>query len=106
MRRGDLVVVALQGEHGKPRPALVVQSDLFEQLPTVTVLPLTSQHINGPARVTIAPSAANGLQAASQIMVHRPQTITRTKVSRVIGRADDDTMIVVGRALAVFLGLG
>jgi len=72
MRRGDLVVVALQGEHGKPRPALVVQSDLFEQLPTVTVLPLTSQPIDGPARVTIAPSAANGLQAASQIMVHRP----------------------------------
>ena len=66
MQRGDLVVVALQGEHGKPRPALVVQSDLFTPLSTVTVLPLTSQHIDGPARVTITPSTANGLQAASR----------------------------------------
>ena len=106
MQRGDLVVVALQGDHGKPRPALVVQSDLFTPLSTVTVLPLTSQHIDGPARVTITPSTANGLQAASQIMVHRPQTITRSKVSRVIGHVDEDTMLAVSRALAVFLGLG
>ena len=42
MRRGDLVVVAMQGDHGKPRPALVIQSDLFDQLATVTVLPLIS----------------------------------------------------------------
>ena len=40
MQRGDLVVVAMQGDHGKPRPALVIQSDLFDELPTVTVLPL------------------------------------------------------------------
>jgi mRNA-degrading endonuclease toxin of MazEF toxin-antitoxin module len=25
--RGDIVTVALQGDHGKPRPALIVQSD-------------------------------------------------------------------------------
>jgi mRNA interferase MazF len=106
MRRGDLVVVAMQGEHGKPRPALVVQSNLFEQLPTVTVLPLTSQHIDGPARVSMAPSETNGLREASQVMVHRPQTITRAKVSRVIGQADEETMLAVTRALAVFLGLG
>ena len=29
MKRGDLVTIALQGDYGKPRPALVVQSDLF-----------------------------------------------------------------------------
>jgi mRNA interferase MazF len=106
VRRGDLIVVAMQGEHGKPRPALVVQSDLFEQLPTVEVLPLTSQRIEGPARVSVAPSARNGLQVASQIMVHRPQTINRAKVSRVIGHAEEETMLGVTRALAVFLGVG
>ena len=42
MQRGDLVVVAMQGDYGKPRPALVIQSGLFDELPTVTVLPLVS----------------------------------------------------------------
>jgi hypothetical protein len=35
----------------------------------------------------------------------RPQTIGRAKVSCVIGRADDETMLTVTRALAVFLDL-
>jgi mRNA interferase MazF len=106
MRRGDLVVVAMQGDHGKPRPALVIQSDLFDQLPTVTVLPLVSSGlVPAISRVDIAPSAANGLRLASQIVVHRPSTIRRDKISRVIGRADDVTMLTVTRALAVFLEL-
>jgi mRNA interferase MazF len=107
MQRGDLVVVAMQGDHGKPRPALVVQADLFDQLPTITVLPLvSSQLVPAITRVDIEPADANGLNAAlSQIVVHRPQTISRAKVSRVIGRVDDETMLTVTRALAVFLGL-
>ena len=36
MKRGDLVTVALQGEHAKPRPALVIQSDLFANLTSTT----------------------------------------------------------------------
>ena len=47
MRRGDLVTVALQGEQGKPRPALVVQTDHFAGLPAVTVLPLTGTLVEG-----------------------------------------------------------
>lgn len=37
MMRGDLVVVSLPGDHGKPRPALVIQSDLYAEHPSVTV---------------------------------------------------------------------
>ena len=64
MKRGDLVTVALQGEHGKPRPALVIQSDLFAQLTsTVTVALLTSTPVNAPLlRIPIEPSQADGLQ--------------------------------------------
>lgn len=43
IQRGDLVVVALSGDYGKPRPALVVQSDDFQALPSVTVLRITSE---------------------------------------------------------------
>ena len=106
MQRGDLVVVAMQGDYGKPRPALVIQTDLFDELPTITVLPLVSSElVPAITRVDIAASDANGLHAASQVVVHRPQTISRAKISRVIGRADDETMLTVTRALAVFLGL-
>ena len=43
MRRGDLVPVVLAGAYGKPRPALVIQSDLFALHPSLTVLPVTSE---------------------------------------------------------------
>src|SRR5437868_3134847 len=70
MKRGDLVVVALQGDYGKPRPALVVQSDLFDEHPSLTIAPVTSTIADAPLfRVTIEPTATNGLRAVSQIMV-------------------------------------
>jgi mRNA interferase MazF len=106
MQRGDLVVLAMQGDHGKPRPALVIQSDLFDGLSTVTVLPLVSSElVPAITRVDIAPSEANGLHAPSQIVVHRPATIRRDNISRVIGRAEEETMLTVTRSLALFLGL-
>ena len=47
MKRGDLVTVALQGEFGKPRPALIVQSDLFNtEHATLSVLPITSETVS------------------------------------------------------------
>ena len=106
MKRGDLVTVALQGEQGKPRPALVVQSDLFGELPAVTVLPITSTLVDAPLlRVTVEPSPQNGLNKRSQVMVDKPQTPPRGKLGVVIGQLDDATLLTVNRALAVFLGL-
>lgn len=106
MRRGDLVTVALQGEQGKPRPALVVQSDHFDGLASVTVLPITGTLIDAPLlRVAVEPTEQNGLARRSQIMVDKPQTPARGKVGPVIGHLDDATMVMVNRVLAVFLGL-
>jgi mRNA interferase MazF len=107
VRRGDLVTVALRGDAGKPRPALVVQADdLFADLPTIVVLPLTSKLADLPlTRVSMAPSAANGLRARSQVMVSRPQSCLREQVGAVIGRADASVMLEVGRKLALLLGL-
>ncbi|WP_367889521.1 type II toxin-antitoxin system PemK/MazF family toxin, partial [Vibrio cholerae] len=57
MHRGDLVPVAIQGDFGKPRPALIVQSDLFNAHESVTVLPVTSSTVDAPLlRVTVTPS--------------------------------------------------
>lgn len=107
MIRGDLVTVALPGDFGKPRPAVIVQSDLFNEThPTITLLPLTSEIRSAPQfRITVEPSPANGLRLVSQIMVDKPMTFQRDKIREPIGRMDDDTMIRVGRALAVWVGI-
>jgi mRNA interferase MazF len=105
MRRGDLVTVALQGDLGKPRPALVIQSDLFDMHPSITVLPVTSELRVAPLfRIAVNPAEGNGLTKPSQVMVDKPQSIAREKIGAVIGRLDDETMLAVNRALAVFLG--
>jgi mRNA interferase MazF len=106
MRRGDLVTVAAPGDFGKPRPALVVQSDLFEELPSVTLCLVTSALRNAPIfRITVDPSPENGLQRISQIQVDKTLTVARERVGRIIGRLDDATLLKVNRSLAVFLGI-
>jgi len=105
MRRGDLVTVALQGAYGKPRPALVVQSDLFADHPSVTLLPVTSDLRATPLfRIPIAPTAENGLQVPSQVMVDKAQSVPRETIGAAFGRLDDQSLVAVNRALAVFLG--
>jgi len=106
VRRGDLVTIALQGDFGKPRPGLVIQSDLFEEHPSVTVLPVTSELREGPLfRITVLPDERNGLKKPSQVMVDKSQTVPRDKVGEAFGQLDDDAMLSVNRALAVFLGI-
>jgi len=105
MRRGDLVTVALQGDLGKPRPALVIQSDLFDAHPSVAILPVTGELRNTPLfRIPVNPTEQNGLTKPSQVMVDKPQSVARKKIGSVFGRLDDETMLAVNRALAVFLG--
>lgn len=105
MNRGSLVTVALQGDYGKPRPALVIQSDLFNEHPSVTILPVTSELREVPLfRVTMLPDAANNLSQPSQVMVDKIQTVARNKVGGRFGQASDEIMLAVNRALAVFLG--
>lgn len=48
MKRGDLVTVSLPGAYGKPRPAVIVQSDYFTEHPSITLLPITSELVNAP----------------------------------------------------------
>jgi mRNA interferase MazF len=104
MRRGDVVTVSLPGDYGKPRPALVIQSDLFDEHPSVSVLPITSFLVDAPLlRIAIGPEC--GLERASQIQIDKAQTPRRERIGRAIGHADEAILRDVNRALAVFLGL-
>ncbi|MGE0259553.1 MAG: type II toxin-antitoxin system PemK/MazF family toxin [Alphaproteobacteria bacterium] len=104
MKRGDIVTVSLPGDYGKPRPALVVRSDLFDEHPSLTVLPITSHLVDAPLlRIPVGPEC--GLDRASQIQIDKAQTPRRERIRSVIGHAGSDTLQEVNRALAVFLGL-
>jgi mRNA interferase MazF len=106
VKRGDIVVVALAGDYGKPRPALVVQSDLFHDHPSFTIAPVTSTIVDTPLfRVTVEPSKKNGLRAVSQIMVDKITTVRRDRVARIAGRLEDDALLRVSRALVLWLGI-
>jgi mRNA interferase MazF len=106
LRRGDLVSVAVSGDFGKPRPALVVQADAFADHATVTVLLLSSAIIGAPLlRFTIAPDATNGLRVPSQVMIDKTMTVVRAKVHQTFGRLNAEALLEVERRLAVFLGI-
>jgi mRNA interferase MazF len=105
VRRGDFVKVVTPGSYGKPRPAVIIQSDLFNQHPSISVLPLSSELRNAPLfRVPIEPTAMNGLDKTSEVMVDKIQTIPIEKIGGEIGRASDEEMLAINRALAIFLG--
>ncbi len=106
LKRGDIVSVALQGDFGKPKPAVVVQSDLFSEHATVTVLPVTSTLLEAPLlRLDLESDAENGLKKTSQIMVDKIMTIRRVKVGQRIGAVSEEQLLQISRSLALFLGI-
>jgi len=107
MRRGDVVIVAAAGDYGKPRPAVVVQTDAFpEAHASVVVCQMTSEIVEAPDfRVTIEPSAENGLRVRSQVMADKPVTVRRARVRESIGRLTANDLARINIALAFVLGL-
>ena len=107
MKRGDLVTIAVSGEYGKPRSALIVQADAFDLHPSVTLLPLTSELHDAPLfRVTVQPGKSTGLRKIAQVMVDKTTTVPRAKVGQRIGRVDAVTLRAVDNAIKGFLDLG
>jgi mRNA interferase MazF len=107
VKRGDIVVVAVQGDYGKPRPAVIVQSDLFNKThPSITITPVTSTIVDAPLfRVTVEPSKENGLRSLSQVMVDKVTTVRRKRIGQRIGRLEEDTMLRVNRSLVLWFGM-
>ena len=104
--RGDFVTIAMQGDFGKPRPAWVIQANQFDEHATITVLLVSSTLVDAPLfRITVQPSAENGLQKPSQVMIDKAMTVKRDKVGPTFGRIDADTLVEIERCLAVFLGI-
>jgi mRNA interferase MazF len=107
MRRGDIVTVAVSGDYGKPRPAVIVQSDaLPEGHASVIICQMTSKRIVGSAfRIDVEARDANGLRADSQIMVDKPATVRSDRIGSLIGKLSLPEVARLNSALAFVLGL-
>ena len=107
MKRGDLVTVAGGGPYaGKPRPAVIVQSDNFPETESVTMSLLTGEEADFPLlRLRLEPDSANNLAHVSWIMADKIVTVRRRHVGRKFGRLRDKDIMRLDRAMTVFLGL-
>lgn len=108
MTRGAIVIVAAKGAYtGKPRPALVVQSDLFNPThQSVTICPITSDCVDAPLfRIPLPPGERTGLRSASQVMMDKIVSVPRSAVDSTIGQCDEDELQAADEALRRWLGL-
>jgi mRNA interferase MazF len=107
MRRGDIVLAVAPGDYGKPRPAVVVQSDAFlDSHASIAVCLVTSSLEPAPMfRLLIERSPANGLHARSQIMVDNIVALRRDRLRKKLGSLEPTELRRLNRALMIFLGL-
>lgn len=110
MRRGDVVLIADRGggDHaGTPRPAVVVQSDLFAETLSLIVCPLTTEAREAPLlRVPVTPGPALPLAAPCWVMVEKITAVRRDRARAVVGCLGREEMLALERSLAVVLGFG
>jgi len=106
INRGRIVTVVLQGQYGKPRPAVVIQNNIFPEHNSVTVCPLTSHLVDASLfRINIAPDQENGLELDSQIMIDKIVSIPREKIGKQLGQLSEKRILEMNQALALWIGL-
>jgi len=106
--RGSIVVLAAKGVYtGKPRPAVVVQSDAFNAThASVTICPITSDCVDAPLfRVSLPPGDRTGLVVPSQVMADKVISVPRSAVNRAIGTCGQLHLEQIDEALRRWLDL-
>ena len=105
--RGNIVLMVVPSDLGRPRPGIVVQADeLADDFSTILICPISSDlQQRLLLRPLIEPASENGLRLRSQIMTDKLVAIRRDRIRRVIGRIDAETSEKLDRALLLVLGL-
>jgi mRNA interferase MazF len=106
LTRGAVVTASIGGLSGKPRPFLVLRSNHFAEHSLVTLLAFTGTMTDAPTlRITVQPSAENGLERPSQAMIDHVQSVRVQHIEREIGRLASADLAAITSALSVYLGL-
>ncbi len=90
------------------RPAVVVQAGArYEALPTLIVVPLTSQReaLRFPGTFLIPRGAGNGLSEDSVALVFQVRAVDRARVGMVLGRLSPTDLATLERELRAVQGL-
>ena len=107
IERGDIIICALSGDYGKPRPAVVIQSDLFNPThASITVCPITSHLIEAPLfRLSLVSNKLTGLTSVSQIMIDKIVSIKSEKITQKIGKLSSNEILKLDDSLKLWLNL-
>jgi mRNA interferase MazF len=106
VNRGEVITVASGGDYGKPRPAVVIQTDRLTVTDTVLVCLMSSTIIEAPLhRLTLAAGKETGLRVKSQIMADKIMAIRKSRCGPPIGRIDSITLSALGKLLAFVTGV-
>ena len=90
----------------KPRPAVIIQDDVFDLTESVTVVPLTTALTDAPLlRLRVAAGGVDGLAQDSDVMVDKLTTVRRSNVQARAGRLSSQQMVELERLLLTFLGM-
>ncbi len=105
MQRGDLVTVAVSGDYGKPRPALVIQTDHLPETDSVLICLVTTTLRAAPLfRLPLPANKETGLLQPSQVMVDKIMAVRRDRCGARIGKVDGASMLALNRLLAFVVG--
>jgi mRNA interferase MazF len=106
VQRGDLVTIALSGDFGKPRPALVIQTDHLPDTDSVLVCLVTTTTRAAPLfRFSLPANNETGLAEPSQVMVDKIMAVQRNRCGARIGKVDAASMLALNRLLAFVVGV-
>jgi mRNA interferase MazF len=105
MKRGDIVTCVLSGDYGKPRPAVIVQSNLFNPThASIVVCPVTSHLVDAPLfRLLLTPSKSTGITIPSQIMVDKITAIKADRITKKIGKLFSSEILKLDEALKLLV---
>jgi mRNA interferase MazF len=107
VKRGEVWTVSGGTSYtGKPRPAVIVQEDRFDQTSSITLCAFTTDPTDAPLlRMLIEPTERNGLKSASRLMIDKITTVPKARLGKRVGKLNDEDTVRLNRALTVFLGL-
>jgi mRNA interferase MazF len=92
----------------KPRPAVIVQDDLFDPTSSVIIAPMTSALLDAPLmriRISGGDGRLSGLDRDSDVMIDKLTTARRSNVHTRVGRLTAEQLVEIERAMMAFLGL-
>lgn len=111
-RRGEIYLTALDPTIGreikKTRPALVIQNDISNRLSDLTIVaPITStvRFPLNPVHVLLPADEESGLVVTSVALLNQIRTVDRIRLTKRLGKVNDEIMEQVDEAIKISLGL-